>query len=278
MPHGQLQTPQHPTEYAKGNQRSAGWVVIVTSPEATPLGDFMFRHCLGAALAFAATLMAGQAAAQATTYTFTAPLYSTVTGPVNCTVGECSPYTTAQRAVITLTFAAPLAPNLPIADRSAALTAYTLNDGIRTTTGPAANAVSYFINIGTDATGLPNNYQVLIERTPGPPYPVNAPADPNSRLTYVVMTQGVGTNALANYICANRASSGGAVTGPGSCNNTTQDVGSSQASAGAPVVTSAPAAVPVAAVPTMTEWAMILFGLLLAGGAALYIQRRQQFV
>lgn len=28
-------------------------------------------------------------------------------------------------------------------------------------------------------------------------------------------------------------------------------------------------------VPTMTEWAMILFGLMLAGGAALYVQRRQ---
>lgn len=34
----------------------------------------------------------------------------------------------------------------------------------------------------------------------------------------------------------------------------------------------------VAAVPTMTEWAMILFGMVLAGGAALYIQRRQQSV
>lgn len=30
-----------------------------------------------------------------------------------------------------------------------------------------------------------------------------------------------------------------------------------------------------AAVPTLSEWAMILFGLILAGGAALYIQRRQ---
>ncbi|WP_298159490.1 IPTL-CTERM sorting domain-containing protein [Brevundimonas sp.] len=30
-----------------------------------------------------------------------------------------------------------------------------------------------------------------------------------------------------------------------------------------------------APVPTLSEWAMILFGLLLAGGAALYIQRRQ---
>lgn len=30
-----------------------------------------------------------------------------------------------------------------------------------------------------------------------------------------------------------------------------------------------------ATVPTMTEWAMILFGILLAGGAALMIQRRR---
>lgn len=31
-----------------------------------------------------------------------------------------------------------------------------------------------------------------------------------------------------------------------------------------------------AAVPTMTEWALILFGTVLAGGAALYIKRRRQ--
>ena len=31
----------------------------------------------------------------------------------------------------------------------------------------------------------------------------------------------------------------------------------------------------VAAVPTMSEWAMILFGTVLAGGAALYLQRRR---
>lgn len=31
-----------------------------------------------------------------------------------------------------------------------------------------------------------------------------------------------------------------------------------------------------APVPTMTEWAMILFGTVLAGGAALYVQRRRQ--
>jgi hypothetical protein len=39
------------------------------------------------------------------------------------------------------------------------------------------------------------------------------------------------------------------------------------------VVVAAPAPV-----PTLSEWAMILFGLILAGGAALYIQRRQMAV
>lgn len=36
--------------------------------------------------------------------------------------------------------------------------------------------------------------------------------------------------------------------------------------------------VPPAAVPTLSEWAMILFGSILAGGAAMYIERRRQFV
>lgn len=36
--------------------------------------------------------------------------------------------------------------------------------------------------------------------------------------------------------------------------------------------------VPPAPVPTLSEWAMIVLGTILAGGAALYIQRRRQFV
>lgn len=39
--------------------------------------------------------------------------------------------------------------------------------------------------------------------------------------------------------------------------------------------TATPVVTPVAQIPTMTEWAMILFGTILAGGAALYIQRRK---
>ncbi|WP_271083528.1 DUF11 domain-containing protein [Brevundimonas sp. NIBR11] len=35
---------------------------------------------------------------------------------------------------------------------------------------------------------------------------------------------------------------------------------------------------PPAPVPTLTEWAMILFGTMLAGGAAVYLQRRRQLI
>ena len=53
----------------------------------------------------------------------------------------------------------------------------------------------------------------------------------------------------------------------GKCNDI-----SGVSSASGVVVTAAPL---TAAVPTMSEWAMILFGTILAGGAALYIQSRR---
>lgn len=46
---------------------------------------------------------------------------------------------------------------------------------------------------------------------------------------------------------------------------------------GPAAVVAGPAVGP-ATVPTMSEWAMILFGTMLAGGAALFIQRRRQIV
>ncbi len=231
---------------------------------------------LVAGFVLAAAMYGGQAAAQATTYTFTSPLYATTTPAASCTVGECATYTTAQRAVITLTFAAPLAANLPIGDRSGDLTAYTMNDGVRTTTGPGANAASFLVRIGTDPTGLPNNYLLFIERTPGPPYTDNTPTDPNARVSGVQMAPAA-TDVQNNLICILRGGSGGAVTGPGSCDLANGDGSSSAASTGAPVVTLGPPGGGPAAVPTLSEWAMILFGTILAAGAALHLQRRRHF-
>lgn len=148
--------------------------------------------------------------------------------------------------------------------------AYTLNDGVRTTVGPGANAALFGATFGTDAAGVPVTYQIVGQRTPGPPYTTNTPADPNSRLTYVRVfsTQ---SSVTGNAICANRAP--GVLAGPGFCSLGYTDVGSSEGSSTAAstvTVTAAPAAV-----PSLSEWAMILFALILAGGASLHLQRRR---
>ncbi len=231
-------------------------------------------RALFGALAVATCLLAGQAAAQATNYTFTGGLYTTVSNAAACTVGECTTYTTAQRPTATLTFAAPFAPNLPVADRTAAITAYSFSDGVRTATGPGPNTATYTVRFGTDASGLPTGYQLLLERTPGPPYPINTPSDPNSHFSYFQLAS-TGSQSIANAVCGGRGSpSGTAVSGPGACNLDGGGAGRSSAVSSQPtVVTSAPVAA-VAVVPTLTEWAMILFGLMLAGGTMHYLHRR----
>lgn len=65
------------------------------------------------------------------------------------------------------------------------------------------------------------------------------------------------------------------------CNNaacTTLNNAPSTTSTSSSALSLSPVAVAPAAIPTMSEWAMIFFGVLLAGGAALYIQRRQMAV
>lgn len=226
-----------------------------------------------AAACLAATLIAGQAAAQATTYTFTPPVYGAGGGIVVNTacagVGECVTYVAGQQATITLTFAAPLAANLPPADRRASVISYTSNDGVRLTTGPGATTALSSATIGTDATGIPSVYTVQVQRTPGPPYNTGSSVDPNSRISRVLVTT-TSVDARANYRCDTRTPD---AFGPGRCTGIVQDLGYSDGTSnGVTVVTRAAAAV---GVPTMTEWAMILFGLLLAGGAALHLQRRR---
>lgn len=223
------------------------------------------------AVALAATLWGGQAFAQATTYTFTSPTYGTTTNAGACVVGECTTYTAAQNARASFTFAAPLAPNLPNVDRTAAITAYSFSDGVRTTTGPGPLATTFRVQFGTDATGLPTGFLVQLERTPGPPYTSSAAADPNSYVSAINFTPGT-TTVLGNALCTLRAAGFGAVSGPGSCAIVAVNGNTSQASAGGPTVSV------VTPVPTLSEWAMILLALTLAGGAILIVHRRRPTV
>lgn len=233
----------------------------------------MIRFLVAAVAAACVLASAGTAAAQATTYTFQSPLYTTITNSGGCTVGECATYTAAQRATVALTFAAPLAPNLTNADVSALVTTFTADDGIRTTTGPSAQSAISETRATTDGAGTVTDFLVWIQRTPGPPYPVNTPADPNSRASYVYLDVAGGTTDVwGNALCVVRgAPSVGSP--PHTCTLMVADADESEAGAtGVITVSAAPAVAPV---PTLSEWAMILFALMLAGGAALMIQRRR---
>ena len=77
------------------------------------------------------------------------------------------------------------------------------------------------------------------------------------------------TNAVVATVVVGTRPYGAAVTPDG-----TRAYVTNQNSNTVSVINTATNAV-VATVPTMSEWAMILFGLILAGGAALYVQRRQ---
>lgn len=78
-------------------------------------------------------------------------------------------------------------------------------------------------------------------------------------------------------IPANGGAYNAAAIGTGNCISHVAGV-CDDASIGNSQVNVAITGLPVSQVPTLSEWAMILFGSLLAGGAALYVQRRRQTV
>lgn len=233
----------------------------------------MMRFLVAAVAAACVLASAGTAAAQATTYTFQSPLYTTIFNSGGCTVGECAAYTAAQRATVALTFAAPLAPNLTNADVSALVTIFTADDGVRTTTGPSAQSAISEARATTDGAGTVTDFLVWIQRTPGPPYTVNTPADPNSRVSYVYLDVAGGTTDVwGNALCVIRGAPS-AGSPPYACTLMLADADESEAGAtGVITVSAAPAMAPV---PTLSQWAMILFGLILAGGAVVMIRRRR---
>lgn len=213
---------------------------------------------------------AGAASAQVT-YNFQGGLYTSITNGGACVVGECTTFTAADRVTASITFAAPLAPNLVGADVTPQITAYSFSDGVTSTVGPGPNAATYLVQITTDAGGNLTSYNILLERTPGPPYPINDPGDPNSRFSYVLFSPG-NSSAYANTVCTARGT-GSAVSGPGACSGIFNDGGTSIGGAATPTTFTVVSLTPT--VPTLSQWAMILCGVVLAGGAVMVIQRRR---
>lgn len=116
----------------------------------------------------------------------------------------------------------------------------------------------------------------------GLPPTVGNAGDPKSYVSsiYVGNTPG-GAYAFVqtNSLCTTRGDFVNGNTYGYGCMNQTSNAsqGASQASASSVTISLTPPPSPAAA-PTLSEWAMILLGVLLAGGAALNIHRRRQTV
>jgi len=97
---------------------------------------------------------------------------------------------------------------------------------------------------------------------------IQTPASPGQNGIFLLSP--IKTNAGGTLTINTTIGVGGLFTCTGACTG-------GNFTAGRSIATGSLVGAPVAPVPTLSEWAMILFGTILAGGAALYIQRRQQF-
>ena len=221
------------------------------------------------ALALASAFIAGDAAAQATTYTFLGQPYDTVKNSNRCTVGECAIYSKAMRPRISLTFSAPLPANLMPGDHRWRVIGFSVDDGIRSGSSYTRTAALQTVNVATNGAGVPVEYDIQVQRLPGPPYLDGKPGGPDSRFSYVYATD-FAMQALTNGACMRWA---GNASQPQYCAEGIGDEGVSSASvAGSPTVTRAAA---IASIPTLSEWALIVFGMILTGSAAVYVQRQR---
>lgn len=167
------------------------------------------------------------------------------------------------------TTAAPLAANLSNQDIGALVTAYSFNDSQQTHASTNPNVRKITFSVTTDGSGAITSADIEIQKwqTSGPRSAAGL-ASADSRFERVIISPTT-SSAESNQACT---ALGVGVSAAGDNDFCASDVGNEEgrASSSSAGVWTSP--VPV---PTLSEWAMILFGLILAGGAALYIQRRQ---
>ncbi|MBX3477443.1 MAG: IPTL-CTERM sorting domain-containing protein [Brevundimonas sp.] len=218
----------------------------------------------------AMTLMSLATPAGAQEIRIETPAYSSWSNAVACTVGDCADYAPGQKVQGVISLNAPLPPNAAGLDIKPLIAAIQLNDGPRNFTLTPGFVVSMAF-VSTDAAGVITYFQFQIQRIPGPPYLANLPNDPNSRISGVTVTP-LWTSTYSNGLCRQRYA---APWPTEACDWIEADSHSSTAFSNSPPTITYVAAPTPAVVPTLTEWAMILFALLLAGGAALHLQRRR---
>lgn len=226
--------------------------------------------------------------AQATTYNYAGNPYTSFTNFTTCEAGPCANYTGAMRINGAFQTTAPLGANLVSANIVPQLAAFTFSDGLTTYASTDGQVRLFRAVVSTDGLGNITALEFTFQRwltatpaaiceTPGAcdaqSPPVAFPAaftDPNTKYDQIqIRSSQANAFGTHNASCTNRgvAPSGVANT---CLTSSTFDNGSSRGNSAVALPVVAPAAV-----PTLTEWAMILFTLMLAGTAAVIVQRRR---
>ncbi|WP_312783523.1 IPTL-CTERM sorting domain-containing protein [Brevundimonas sp.] len=240
------------------------------------------KSLLGGLVAAACLTLASQAAAQTVTYYVQSAPYDSVSNYTGCPLGGCTAtYTTSQRVSGSFTIFGALTPNMVDEIVDVRLGDLNLSDGQNTFQTDFLNwsIVSQTAQISTDASGNLTYFEFKFDKMHGSPATFGNAADPKSYVTSIYLGNTAGGSyayVQSNSLCTSRGdNTGGNTYGLGCATQTSIPAqGASQASASAVTISLTPPPPPT--VPTMSEWAMILLGALLAGGAALHLQRRRQ--
>jgi len=240
---------------------------------------------LGVLAAAAISALAGPAAAQAI-YSIRSDVYWSVNhmGGV-CTLGPCAPYAPSDRVEGTFTITKPFAPNLVNHDFGPDILAFDVDDGAvaYNSADPRARIANALVS--TDGAGNITGYRLVLQvlHGTGATYPVNTYTDVEARFSFVLYEGGFAAAGRNNHVCLQRRGDS-AAAGPGTCGSS--NMGGPQADnaidANSRFTDGATPTTPVlvsytatpAVIPTLSEWAMMLFSLALAGGTALHLKRR----
>jgi hypothetical protein len=155
--------------------------------------------------------------------------------------------------------------------------------------GLPGQVVAHSAQISTDGLGNLTYFDFKFDLIHGAMPTANTAGDLKSYVSSIWLVHTPGATyaaAEANSLCTLRGDNVGGNTAhpsfpasPFGCNAQVANTanGASSASASAVTISLTPPPAP-AAVPTLSEWAMILLGAMLAGGAALHLHRRRQAV
>ncbi len=230
------------------------------------MGQTIFARWMAAFFTALAFFSAGNALAQATTYTATATSnYSNkVDFTAPCGVGPCQNFTLAMGPSGSFTVSSPLAANLANANVLASVTSFSFNDGLTTYTNTDPNVRVHRIRVTTNAAAAITAVDILIERWESG----TSPHAIGDRFSFIFLP----STARRNAVCSSVGVSPAGVAD--SCNSENVDASSSQASGATISWTSAAVATSTASIPTMSEWGLLLMAGLMGMGGYFALRRR----